>query len=466
MNKGCLGANVVSRRPSFTTRYVLLVGILLLITNTVLGVVVLMQSSEAMAALVDKNMLDLVKSASASLDGDVLGNLTEDDVDGPEFRDIEKKLLVFQNSTDIQFIYAVKREDDGRYVFTVDPDPVDPGAFGEEIVTTPALVMASEGTPTVDSNPAQDRWGNFYSAYSPVFDSSGKVAGMVGVDFDTEWYDAQIRKYTVSIAAVTAASVILAGVVVVYITRGVRRKFESINSGLSELSEGLDTLMSEIKTNPDYEVSIAQANEQKDLVKDDVSDELGALDTKVRILQNEMGLYLDYLRRRAYIDALTNVSNSISYYETVDAINAAIERGEADFWVIVFDINGLKELNDTFGHECGDYYIIGAARSLEKGFGRTCVFRIGGDEFAVISEDLGAEYVHDGLDVVMASVEEFNASSEYDAVLSVSKGVAYYMPGQDTTFSDVFARADKIMYENKRAYYRESGTDGRGPRGA
>lgn len=454
------------KRPSFTTRYVLLVGILLLIANSVLGVVVLMQSSEAMAALVDNNMLDLVKSASASLDGDVLRDLTEDDVDGPEFRDIEKKLLVFQNSTDIQFIYAVKREDDDRYVFTVDPDPVDPGAFGEEIVTTPALVMASEGTPTVDSNPAEDRWGNYYSAYSPVFDSSGKVAGVVGVDFDTEWYDAQIRQYTVSIAAITAASVFLAGAVVVYITRGVRSKFESINVGITELSDGVDMLMSEIMSNSDYEASIAQANQQKARVTDDVSDELEVLDDKVRILQNEMGLYLDYLRRRAYIDALTNVGNSISYHETVDAIDESIANGETNFWVIVFDINGLKELNDNFGHECGDYYIKGAAQSLEKSFGREHVFRIGGDEFAVIGDEPGADCLKNGLDTMMSSVEEFNASSAYDAVLSVSQGAACFVPGQDESFSDVFARADKIMYENKRAYYRESGADGRGPRGA
>lgn len=450
------------KRPSFTTRYVLLVGVLLLIANSALGLVVLRQSSDAMSALVDKNMLDLVKSAAASLDGDVLEGLTEDDVDGPEFLAIEQQLLAFQNSSDIQFIYAVKRVEDDQYVFTVDPDPVDPGAFGEEIVTTPALVMAANGTPTVDSSPAEDRWGNFYSAYSPVLDSKGNIAGVVGVDFDTEWYDAQIQRYTVSIAAVTAASVFLAAAVVVYITRGVRRKFESIEAGVSELSDVVDTLMSEIMSNPDFEASIAQANQQKGHVTDDVSDDLELLDGKVRVLQIELGLYHDYLRKRAYIDALTDVGNSISYHEKIDALNEAIERGDADFWVIVFDINGLKELNDHYGHECGDYYIRGAAQTLEKGFDKAQVFRVGGDEFAVIGEDLGESYVHDALDVVMASVEEFNASSDYEGVLSVSLGVAYYTPGQDTMYRDVFARADQTMYENKRAYYRESGKPDRG----
>ena len=191
------------RKLSFTTRYVLVFGILLLVATTALGIVVLNQSMSAMEALINKNMLDVVKSAAESLDGDALGALTEDDVDGPVFRDVEERLLAFQRSVDIHFIYAVKQVGEDKFVFTVDPDPVDPGEFGEEIVTTPALVQAAKGIPTVDSEPAADRWGNFYSAYSPVFDSSGGVAGIVGVDFDATWYDGQIREYTTSIAIIT-----------------------------------------------------------------------------------------------------------------------------------------------------------------------------------------------------------------------------------------------------------------------
>jgi hypothetical protein len=178
-----------ARKLGLTARYVLMFGVLLVLANVTLGIVVLNQSKAAMRSLIDKDMLDIANAAAGTLDGDALGALTEEDVDGPVFQEIKRQLLVFQNSVDIQFIYAVKETDDGRYVFTVDPDPVDPGAFGEEIVVTPALVSAAKGVAFVDSDPAADRWGNFYSAYSPVFDSSGNVAGVVGLDFDTEWYE-------------------------------------------------------------------------------------------------------------------------------------------------------------------------------------------------------------------------------------------------------------------------------------
>ena len=145
------------KKMSFTTRYVLAFGILMLIANTVLGLVILYQSEAVLKSLINKNMVDVVRSAAALLDGDTLAALTEEDVDGDVFRDIEDRLIVFQNHEDIQYIYAVKKVDEDKFVFTVDPDPVDPGAFGEEIVITDALIRAGNGTAAVDSSPMADR---------------------------------------------------------------------------------------------------------------------------------------------------------------------------------------------------------------------------------------------------------------------------------------------------------------------
>ena len=55
---------------------------------------------------------------------------------------------------------------------------------------------------------------------------------------------------------------------------------------------------------------------------------------------------------------------------------------------------------------------------------------------------------------VSAAVEAFNESSSYPARLAISRGVARHIPGQDSSFRDVFARADEAMYEEKREYYR------------
>lgn len=446
------------KRLSFTTRYVLLVGILLLIANSVLGAIVLGESTAAMRTLVNKDMLDLVSAAAGSLDGDALGALTEDDVDGPVFNQIKKQLTVFQNAVDIQFIYAVKQVDEDSFVFTVDPDPVDPGAFGEEVLVTPALLAAGRGDPTVDSSPAADRWGNYYSAFSPVFDSNETVVGVVGVDFDTRWYDTQVSKYTASIAIVTSLSVVLAAFVVALITRRVTKKLNDLDDGLSDLSEDVDVLMGEMASYSGFEIpdGLPALGESPD-----ADDELEVLGDKIRAMHGEMRLYLDYLHTQAYTDALTKVGNSAAYHEAVHSMNRKIAEGTADFWVMVYDINGLKDLNDTYSHECGDYYIQGAANALRRGLADVTVYRIGGDEFAAIVEGADEAYMQQCVRDVAAAVEEFNGRTRYPAELALSQGMARLTLGQDASYKDVFARADQAMYHDKRRYYEAPGHHGR-----
>lgn len=442
------------RKLSLTTRYVLLFGILLLLANSVLGVVTLGQSTAAMKALIEKDMLDIVNSAAALLDGDALEKLTKDDVEGPAFKHIEDQLLVFQNSTDIEFIYAFKQVGDDEFVFTVDPDPVDPGAFGEEVVTTSGMIEAGKGIPAVDSAPAADRWGSFYSAFSPVLNSSGEVAGIIGVDFDTQWYDDQVTYYTASIAVVTSLSVVLAGVTVALITNRVRLRFRDLDKGLSELSVDVDALMGEMASYSGFSMSDAQRASDADM---EATDELERLGTKIQVMQDDMRLYLDYLQAQAYTDALTKVGNSAAYHEEVRDINASIAQGAASFAVAVIDINGLKELNDTHGHECGDYYIQATAQALMQGFDKDSVFRIGGDEFAIVVQPSDGAAMEEGLGKVTKAIRAFNATSRYPATLAVSRGVATYKPDEDASFRDVFARADAAMYSDKRAYYSEAG---------
>ena len=104
------------RKLSFTSRYVLAFGLLILLANTLLGVIILYQSNATVRSLINKNMLDVVRSAAGLLDGDTLAALTEKDVNGETYRDIEDRLIVFQSHEDIQFIYTVKQAGENRFV--------------------------------------------------------------------------------------------------------------------------------------------------------------------------------------------------------------------------------------------------------------------------------------------------------------------------------------------------------------
>jgi len=171
-------------------------------------------------------------------------------------------------------------------------------------------------------------------------------------------------------------------------------------------------------------------------------------------MQSDMTVYLEYLQKQAYTDSLTRVGSSTAYHELAQKLEEAIQHGSAAFSLIIFDVNSLKKINDEFGHENGDYIIKGAAEVISKVFQPEYTFRIGGDEFAVVKEHVTDEE----LAKVDAGIAAFNEREKGSFVLlSISKGLAHFEPARDHSFKEVFARADMIMYEQKKKYYQTVG---------
>ena len=440
-----------------TTRYVVIVGLLLFAANIILGLVMMRQAEGAMQTMIRKNMLDLSNTAAGLLDGDKLGAFTDADVGSPEYKDQLSHLSVFQAKADIEFIYAVRQVGEGKFVFIMDADPVDPGAFGEDILVTDALVQAGKGIASVDESPAADRWGNFYSTYSPVFDSAGKVAGIVGIDFSADWYEAELHKHTLSVTIVSVLSVAFGALVMVLITGKLRQKFKALEKEISALAENVDLLTEEITSNQGYKESVGAAPpvNAKTEADDNPEDELEALGSKLRAMQLELGRYLDYMHGQAYTDSLTRVGNTNAYQEEIRSLNEQIKSGTADFGVAVFDIDNLKIVNDLHGHACGDQIIRGAARVIADAFGKACTFRIGGDEFIAIPRGMTEAQIEAKRQTIRDSIKAFNTHPDHpEAALSLSMGSAVYRPGEDQLFREVFVRADEAMYEDKGVHHR------------
>ena len=439
-----------------TTRYVVVVGLLLFAANVILGLVMMRQAEAAMKTMIQKNMLDLSNTAAALLDGDAVGAFTEEDVGSPAYQEALRELSVFQNNADIEFIYAVRQAGENSYVFILDADPVDPGQFGEEILVTNALVQAGKGIATVDDSPAEDRWGNFYSTYSPVFDSGGKVAAIVGIDFSAEWYENELRSHTLSVSVVSILSVLFGAFVMLLITGKLRQKFLALDRELSTLAGNVDELTEEITSNPGYKESLGAAPQVPEMKEDgEVSDELEALGIKIRSMQAELGRYLRYMRAQAYTDSLTRVGNTNAYQEEVRVLNEQIKNGKADFCAAVFDLDNLKFANDAYGHACGDRIIRGAAWAIADAFGKERTFRIGGDEFLAIPLGMTEAEIEAKRRDIRDAVAAFNTRPNHpEATLSLSMGSAVYRPGEDQVFREVFVRADEAMYKNKGEHHR------------
>ncbi|MBR3742041.1 MAG: EAL domain-containing protein [Clostridia bacterium] len=145
-------------------------------------------------------------------------------------------------------------------------------------------------------------------------------------------------------------------------------------------------------------------------------------------------------------DELTGTKNKTAYHEIETELQKQIEEGNASFGIVVCDINGLKVINDTEGHKAGDDYIRAACRLVCNVFHHSPVFRIGGDEFAVVLR--GQDYVEreNLLSLLRRQVEE-NIRMGEGAV--VASGLAVYRPNADHAVEAVFNRADSEMYGDK-----------------
>ena len=153
------------------------------------------------------------------------------------------------------------------------------------------------------------------------------------------------------------------------------------------------------------------------------------------------------IKKMAYKDSLTNVKNKTAYIESRVMLDQLIKDGSLkDFGLIVFDVNNLKKVNDTMGHEAGDRYIQKSCRLICNTFKHSPVFRIGGDEFIAFLE--GEDYrERESLHAKFMETVERNSRSG-GAV--VSSGMDVFIPEADTGFDQVFERADRKMYERKK----------------
>ena len=156
--------------------------------------------------------------------------------------------------------------------------------------------------------------------------------------------------------------------------------------------------------------------------------------------------------RLIYTDAMTQVRNKTAYNECVDVLSKRIRDNEPlNFLIAVVDINDLKLVNDTHGHEYGDKLIQTGASILKKIWGSDCTYRVGGDEFVVVCSDIEMECAKERISLFEEAIESYNSQNTCDELyLQMAIGMAVYSSETDKEYMDVFRRADSAMYEDKK----------------
>lgn len=176
----------------------------------------------------------------------------------------------------------------------------------------------------------------------------------------------------------------------------------------------------------------------------------------------EIGMKAKLIGKLAYTDGLTGVGNTTAFREKLDLLEVT-KVNYNSIGIIQFDINNLKSVNDNLGHSYGDELIVNGANLIKKAFGPVGdVYRIGGDEFAVITTLPNAASLCEKASYIFENaIADFNASKKHKFEMQIAYGVAFYendIMGKDLFLRDIQKDADVRMYTMKRKMKSEHST--------
>lgn len=239
--------------------------------------------------------------------------------------------------------------------------------------------------------------------------------------------DGEKNSLIFQIGIVLVLSVVISILLTVYMTRRMVRPLKELNFAAQKIAEG--------------DLSISLTKETKD--------EVGTLAESFQKTVEHLQKYITYINSLAYRDSLTGVKNKTAYQDAETRLEGQMRLAKPEFAVIVLDINNLKRINDTYGHDYGDMIIISACKIICRSFAHSPVYRIGGDEFAVILEGSDFEERFNLMDKFQQELDGYNKTARPDSKISIARGIAIFDSETDLVFANVFKRADESMYQNK-----------------
>ncbi|MCH5280866.1 MAG: diguanylate cyclase [Lachnospiraceae bacterium] len=159
------------------------------------------------------------------------------------------------------------------------------------------------------------------------------------------------------------------------------------------------------------------------------------------------GMEYDSVHELAYSDALTKLQNRAAYLERLEA---CVTEHVQELGIIYMDVNNLKSVNDTLGHEVGDVMIQSAAGIISESFGQFGIaFRLGGDEFCILIEEDVLKKREQAMEIYQKKLEDFNEKKEYPFTLKIAQGFAICEADSMKTVENAIHIADGRMYQHK-----------------
>ena len=238
------------------------------------------------------------------------------------------------------------------------------------------------------------------------------------------------QKLILNIFIVSIEALVIATLVILIFSRRISKPLKDLILAAEEVDNG----------NYSYEL------------KYNKNDELGRLTKTFIHLSSHMKENINKLNKQVFIDSMTQVKNKAAFTDYIGRIQKRLDNGNSlRFSIGIFDCNDLKKVNDEYGHDKGDIYLKAASHTIKIVFQNGQVFRIGGDEFAIVLENDEC----DNKDLLIKRFENvvFKVNSETENIwekVNIAYGIAEYDSENDRDVDEVIRRADKYMYDDKR----------------
>lgn len=149
-------------------------------------------------------------------------------------------------------------------------------------------------------------------------------------------------------------------------------------------------------------------------------------------------------------DELTGLYNRRGFFPLAEQRLKLSTRQRKGIYMLYADLDGLKAINDTFGHQQGDLALIDTANLLKATYRDSDIIaRIGGDEFAVIPVGNAGDNIQAVTARLQKNLDDHNSANRRSYILSISVGVAFYDPENPRSVDELLAEGDNMMYEQK-----------------
>ena len=378
----------------------------------------------------------------------------------PEFVGLRDWLRVFQENSDIDCLYLIwidPVEKNAVYLCdAANEDACPPGCI-DEIYPFNYAVLEDPEQGFMPYETDTQEYGWLVTAAAPIH-HNGEVIAYAAADISMESINEMEKHYEkinmwIHIGLTVIAGIIGILIVNAWVINPINKLSEvaSTYKGISDELGGLernDFAMLDIHTGDEIE-KLAESMKK---METDLNDQIETLFATRQELSSTRE-HADIMNEMANRDALTGIRNKRGYDTEIQRVNKEIMAGHTDVGIVMIDMNNLKQINDTYGHEKGDKVLCSLCDTLCSIFKRSPVFRVGGDEFIVVVENQDFRDLDKHVEQFKACIERNVSEQDLEPWerTSAAIGSAIYDPDKDCGIEDTLKRADEQMYANKRA---------------